>query len=186
MQPATSNRAIHVVDYDPEWPNLFQQVRERVWPSIRDVAIAIEHVGSTAVPGLAAKPVLDIDIVIPSRNEIQLAIARLSSLGYSHSGDLGIEDREVFTASPDGPAHHLYVCPSESVALLNHLTLRDHLRAHPSDIEKYSALKKCLAEECGGDINCYVEGKTSFILAILGRHGLSAERLESIRRANRR
>lgn len=185
MQPATSNRAIQVVDYHREWPNLFQQVRERVWPSIRDFAIAIEHVGSTSVPGLAAKPVLDIDVVIPSR-EIQLAITRLSSLGYSHRGDLGIEDREAFTAPGDGPAHHLYICPSESVALLNHLTLRDHLRAHPSDIDKYSALKNRLAEECSGDINSYVEGKTGFIPAVLARHGFSAERLESIRRANRR
>jgi GrpB-like predicted nucleotidyltransferase (UPF0157 family) len=186
VQPATSNRAIQVVDYDPEWPNLFQQVRERVWPSIRDFAIAIEHVGSTSVPGLAAKPVLDIDVVIPSPSEIQLAITRLSSLGYSHRGDLGIEDREAFTAPADGPAHHLYVCPSESVGLLNHLTLRDHLRAHPSDIDKYSTLKKSLAEECSGDINSYVEGKTGFILEILARHRFSAERLESIRQANRR
>jgi GrpB-like predicted nucleotidyltransferase (UPF0157 family) len=174
------------VDYDPDWPNLFQQVRERIWPSIRDFAIAIEHVGSTSVPGLAAKPVLDIDIVIPSRNEIRLAITRLSNLGYAHRGDLGIQDREAFRTPVDGPTHHLYVCPSRSVALLNHLTLRDHLRAHPSDVEAYSALKKLLAEQCGGDIDSYVEGKTDFILAILAYRGFSTERLESIRGANRR
>ena len=140
MQRVPANRAIQVVDYDPEWPNLFRRVRERVWPSISDFAIAIEHVGSTSVPGLAAKPVLDIDIVIPLRNQIQLAVTRLSNLGYAHLGDLGIGDREAFTAPWGGPDHHLYVCPSESVVLLNHLTLRDRLRAHPSDVEAYSAL----------------------------------------------
>jgi GrpB-like predicted nucleotidyltransferase (UPF0157 family) len=184
MQRATGNRTIEVVDYDPEWPNLFQRVRERAWPSIRDFAIAIEHVGSTSVPGLAAKPVLDIDVVIPSRNEIQLAITRLSGLSYSHCGDLGIEDREAFSA-PHGPPHHLYVCPSGSVALLNHLTLRNHLREHPSDVQAYSALKKRLAEEWSGDTDSYVAGKTDFILTILASHGFSAGSLESIRRANR-
>lgn len=185
MQPATSNPTIRVSDYDPEWPNLFRQVREKIWPNIRDFAIAIEHVGSTSVPGLAAKPVLDIDVVIPSRNEMLLAIAGLSRLGYSHRTDLGIEDREAFAAL-DGPAHHLYVCPSGSIALLNHLTLRDHLRVHPLDVEAYSVLKKRLAAECGGDMDAYVTGKTDFILAILARHGFSEVRLESIRQANRR
>jgi GrpB-like predicted nucleotidyltransferase (UPF0157 family) len=180
------NRTIQVVDYDPEWPDLFQRLREGIWPSNRDFAIAIEHVGSTSVPGLAAKPVLDIDVVVPSRNEIQLAATRLSNLGYAHRGDLGIEDREAFTAPEDRPAHHLYVCPSQSVALLNHLTLRDHLRAHPADVEAYSALKKRLAEQCSGDIDSYIAGKTDFILAILAYRGFSSERLESIRRANRR
>jgi GrpB-like predicted nucleotidyltransferase (UPF0157 family) len=175
------------VDYDPEWANRFQRLREKIWPSVRDFATAIEHVGSTSVPGLAAKPVLDIDIVIPSRNQIQLAVTRLASLGYTHLGDLGIVDREAFRAAPvDGPAHHLYVCLNDSIALLNHLTLREHLSANPTEVEAYSALKKRLAEECGRDIQSYVEGKTDFILAILARHGFSAESLESIRRANRR
>lgn len=186
VKQVLANHTIQVVNYVPEWPNLFQRIRERIWPSICDFTIAIEHVGSTSVPGLAAKPVLDIDLVIPSRNEIQLAVTRLSNLGYAHRGDLGIEDREAFAAPKDGPAHHLYVCPSESVALLNHLTLRDHLRVHPSDVEAYSALKKQLAEQCSGDLNSYVEGKTNFIVSILAQYGFSSERLESIRRANRR
>ena len=138
------------------------------------------------MPGLAAKPVLDIDIVIPLWNQIQLAVTRLSNLGYAHLGDLGIGDREAFTAPWGGPDHHLYVCPSESVALLNHLTLRDRLRAHPSDVEAYSALKKQLAEEFTRDIDSSAEGKTDFIPSILGQHGFSAECLESIRRTNRR
>jgi GrpB-like predicted nucleotidyltransferase (UPF0157 family) len=186
VQQATSDRTIQVVDYDPEWANQFCRLRDRIWPSISDFAIAIEHVGSTSVPGLAAKPVLDIDIVIPSRSDLQLAVTRLANLGYAHRGNLGIEDRDAFAAPLDGPALHLYVCPGESIALRNHLILRDHLRTHPSDVEAYSALKKKLAAEFSRDVDSYMEGKGDFISSILAQHGFSAESLESIRRTSRK
>ena len=119
------------MDYDANWPNLFAGLRDRIWPCLSDLAISIEHIGSTSAPGLSAKPVIDIDVVIASREELPGAVARLATLGYVHRGDLGIEDREAFSAPAGGPAHHLYVCPRESVALRNHLALRDHLRTHP-------------------------------------------------------
>ena len=173
-----------VVDPDPEWPNQFRRLRDKVWPAVSDFALAIEHVGSTSAPGLAAKPVIDLDIVIPSRNEMSIAVAQLGRIGYVHLGDLGIEDREAFRTPEVLPVHHLYVCPRDSVALINHLALRDHLRAHPADVAAYAALKKRLAEQFRGDIDGYVEDKTGFILAILAQYGFTADRLDSIRRAN--
>ena len=186
MPPTPSPRTIVVVDYDPEWPDLFARLHERIWPSVSDFALGIEHVGSTSVPGSAAKPVIDMDIVIASRQEIPLAVTRLTSLGYRHEGDLGIRDREAFDSPAWGIAHHLYVCPRESLALRNHLALRDHLRAHPSDVAAYSALKKKLAREFPHDIASYVEGKSDFILSVLARQGLSPDTVESLREANRK
>jgi GrpB-like predicted nucleotidyltransferase (UPF0157 family) len=163
--------SIQVVDYNAEWPHQFGELRERIWPSVRDIALAVEHVGSTSVPGLAAKPVIDLDVVIPSRNEISSIVTRLDALGYRHLGNLGIEDREVFSTPENRPAHNLYVCPRDSVALRNHITFRDYLRVHPSDAMAYSMLKKQLAASFAHDIDSYVHGKTDFILACLVQTG---------------
>lgn len=177
---------MRVVDYDPVWPGQFAGLRDRLWTAVGDFALTIEHVGSTSVAGLAAKPVIDLDIVLPSRNEVRLAVTRLAELGYEHLGDLGIEDREAFRAWPDEPAHNLYVCPRDSVPLHNHVAVREHLRTHPADLAAYARLKKQLAGEFAQDIDGYVEGKSEFLLAILAQCGFSGDRLDSIRRANRR
>jgi GrpB-like predicted nucleotidyltransferase (UPF0157 family) len=177
---------IQVVEYTSEWRDHFDELRDRIWPSVCDIAVAIEHVGSTAVEGLAAKPIIDLDVVIPSRTDVPLMVTRLGLLGYEHLGDLGIEDREAFRTPVNQPAHNLYVCPQDSIAFRNHIAFRDHLRAHPPDVVRYSSLKKQLAQRYARDINRYVEGKTDFILSILAQHGFSADRLDSIRRANQR
>ena len=91
-------RIVLVVDYDPAWPDMFEVLRRPVWAGVRDVAVSVEHVGSTAVPGLAAKPIIDMDVVVVSSASIPEAIERLATLGYEHRGNLGIEDREAFTA----------------------------------------------------------------------------------------
>lgn len=170
MNPSTSRRLIQVLDYNPEWPGHFAQIRDRIWPCVRDVALRIEHVGSTAVVGLAAKPIIDLDTVIVGRCDLASVVTRLGGLGYQHRGDLGIPDREAFWTPENQPAHHLYVCSQDSLALRNHIVFRDHLRAHPGDAAAYSMLKKQLAEVCGGDIDRYVEGKTDFILSILAQY----------------
>jgi len=179
-------RTIQVVPYDPEWPTVFLRLREQIWPAVCEVAIAFEHVGSTAVPGLAAKPVIDADLVIPSRDELPETITRLRTLCYEPLGDLGIADREAFREPAGTPRHNLYVCPEGSLALRNHLALRDHLRSHPEGVEAYGALKMGLATKFGHDIDGYVEGKSEFILSILSQHGFAAGELASVQEVNRR
>ena len=174
---------IEVADYNPDWPNQFAELRERLSPCLGDVVAAIEHVGSTAVPGLAAKPVIDIDAVIPIHAKVVTIIGRLARIGYVHRGNLGIEDREAFSAPTDAPRHHLYVCRRGSVALRNHLTLRDHLRRNPDDCTAYAALKRTLAAECA-DVDQYSRRKTDFILSILARYTFSEPELAMIRRPN--
>ena len=98
---------ITVVDYDPTWPTAFEAVRARVWQVVGDIAIAVEHVGSTSVPGLPAKPVIDIDVVVPTGAAVTVAIERLSTLGYRHLGDLGIEGRKPL---PARTCRHVITC----------------------------------------------------------------------------
>src|SRR5271168_241502 len=100
-----------VVDYDLQWAEVFAELRSTLAAALGGLAVAIEHVGSTAVPGLPAKPIIDIDVVVPSPAKVPEAIARLATIGYVHQGDLGIAGREAFASPPNTPAHHLYVCP---------------------------------------------------------------------------
>ena len=174
-----------VVDYEPSWPAVFAQISGPILDAVSDIAIAIEHVGSTAVRGLAAKPVIDIDVVVP-RGRVADAIARLETLGYEHRGDLGVPQREAFRRPPGLPRHHLYLCPEGSLALANHLAVRDYLRAHPVEARAYGELKKRLAGEFAHDIDGYIAGKTDFLLAILRTSGLEPPLLDDIEHINRR
>ena len=181
-----SNRTVIVEDYDPAWARDFEMLRQRIWPEVADVALRIEHVGSTSVPGLAAKPIIDMSIVVASRNDVPKTIERLAPLGYVHRGTLGIDDREAFDHPADLRRHNLYVCPAETIGIVNQIAVRDYLRAHPEAAARYGALKKQLADRFPSDINSYVFGKTDFVLEILRRAGLTAEQINKIERDNRR
>jgi GrpB-like predicted nucleotidyltransferase (UPF0157 family) len=164
---------VTVVDYDPTWPAQFDQLRSRMWGATGDIAVSVEHVGSTAVPGLAAKPIIDVDVVVASIPDVRPVIARLAMLGYAHCGDLGIAGRDAFRSPPGLPAHHLYVCVRGSAALNNHLTVRDSLRRNSDAAAKYGALKKHLAERSPMDIDGYIAGKTDFLLGVLREAGFA-------------
>jgi len=187
MMPAdASTRPVVVVEYDEAWPRLFENLRAHVWPAVGDVALAVEHVGSTSVPGLCAKPIIDMTVIVAARHLVPQAIERLGLIGYRHRGNLGIDDREAFEWPQDLARHHLYVCPAGTTSLRNQLTLRDYLRAHPDVAVEYGALKKALARQFPREIDSYVAGKTDFIVSMLRRAGLDDEMLESIERSNRK
>jgi GrpB-like predicted nucleotidyltransferase (UPF0157 family) len=177
---------IVVVDYDPGWIETFEWLRSQIWPVVSDFAIAVEHVGSTSVPGLAAKPIVDISLVVPTVAEVPVGITRLGTLGYVHCGNLGVEGREAFTAPAAMPRHHLYLCACDSLALANHLAVRNHLREHPDIAREYGDLKKQLASRYTDNIDGYTEGKTDAILRILRMAGFRSDELEAIERVNRR
>jgi len=179
-------KTIVVVDYDPTWPTVFEHIRSVVWSVVCDVATAIEHVGSTSVPALASKPVVDMTVVVPTENDVRTAIERLAGIGYRHRGDLGVQGREAFTAPASLPKHHLYLCPSNSLALRNHLVVRDYLRCHPDIAAEYGALKKRLANQFPHDIDRYIDGKAELILKILRTASFSPDELERIEGLNRR
>ena len=176
---------IVVTDYDPDWPRRFEEIRALVWPVVADIALAMEHVGSTSVPGLAAKPVIDIDIVVPGPESVPVAIERLATLGYEHVGDLTVTGREAFRAPAGAISQHMYVCPAGVLPLRNHLALREHLRSHPEAVSEYGALKKRLATETD-DIDVYIEGKTGLITSFLAAEGIGPDDLDTIARVNLR
>lgn len=160
-------KPIIVVEYDPTWPDTFESLKKRVAQALGDVAVAIEHVGSTSVPGLAAKPIIDMDVVVPTSGDVPTAIERLADIGYIHQGNLGIEGREAFIAPPNTPDHHLYVCPQDSRELRRHVRFRDYLRRHPDAAKRYADLKRLLAERHRDDRGAYTQAKTEFITEIL-------------------
>jgi GrpB-like predicted nucleotidyltransferase (UPF0157 family) len=162
-------KPVIIEDYDPTWPHRFETLRSRIAAALGPLTVAIEHVGSTAVPGLAAKPIIDLDVLLRSDADLVQAIAALRSLGYEHRGTLGILGREAFHSPPNFPPHHLYVCPPDSPAYREHIAFRDHLRAHPDDALAYATLKRQLAANFTADREAYTQAKTEFVQAILQR-----------------
>ncbi|UXY17406.1 GrpB family protein [Streptomyces cynarae] len=142
---------IVVSDYDPNWPERFQDLRRRLAPHVADLAVSIEHVGSTAVPGCAAKPIIDLDIVVSDEALMPALISRLAGQGYRHEGDLGIPGRQAFQAPPTAPVHHLYGVVADSKPHLDHVLLRDYLRQRRDEVRRYSALKVALAKQFPAD-----------------------------------
>ncbi len=179
------NQTVVVVDYDEIWPTRFEMLRSRAWPVVADFALGIEHVGSTSVVGLAAKPIIDMTVVVRDRADVPLAIERLATIGYSHRGNLGIEDREAFDHPGDLPRHNLYVCPQGTIGIVNQVAVRDYLRGHPDAARRYGELKKELAVRFPDDIDRYVFGKTDFVLQVLREAGLTPQQLAAIERVNR-
>lgn len=141
--------SIIIKAYDPAWPELFEELRRRVHEAIGDLAVAVDHVGSTAVPGLAAKPVIDIDVVVESASDVPRAIERLEAIGYEHEGNLGVEGRQAFRQPADQPDHHLYVVAQGSQPHRDHVEFWNHLRRHPEDAERYASIKRALARAYG-------------------------------------
>ena len=156
-----------VVPYDPAWPGLFEEIKSRVAPALMEIAIAIEHVGSTSVPGLAAKPVIDLDAVVSTERDVQTAIHALAGVGYVHRGDLGVPGREAFARPQDLPRHHLYLVVLNNKAYRDHIILRDYLRAHPEACLAYELLKRAAAEKFPHDIDAYIAAKAPFIEGLL-------------------
>lgn len=172
-------KPIIVVEYDPEWPIHFQRLQKLIDEHLGELVQRIEHVGSTSVPGLAAKPVIDMDVVIESRDILAQVIERLAGLGYVHKGDGGIPGRESFdregvNVPRDGKGtewitHHLYVCAQDSSELARHLFFRDYLRQHPEAATAYAQQKRELALRYHDDRIAYTEAKTEFVYTILSK-----------------
>lgn len=158
-----------VTDYDPSWPTAFERIRSRVEPAVSDLHAHLEHVGSTAVPGLAAKPIIDVDVVVQDVTHVRLVIELLREIGYVHQGDLGVTGREAFHPPPQGPYHHLYVVVEGSPPYRDHVDLRDYLCRHPHEARRYSLRKREIAHLLAIDREAYVRGKSEIIEQMLAR-----------------
>jgi GrpB-like predicted nucleotidyltransferase (UPF0157 family) len=160
-------RQIQVVDYDPDWPREFETLRARLSAALVGLCIGVEHVGSTSVPGPAAKPIIDLDVVISSRLLFPAARDALQAVGYVHRGNLEIPGREAFEPPAEAYPHHLYVCSVDTPNLHDHLLLRDTLRARPDLRARYAGTKREMARLHPHDIDAYIDGKGPVIAEIM-------------------
>ena len=168
-------KRVVVESYSEAWAGEFEKIKEELERALGELALGIEHVGSTAVQGLAAKPIIDLDIVIENYTVFPEVICRLQAIGYTHEGDLGIKDREAFKYSdkPHLMQHHLYVCPKTSEELRRHVTFREYLRAHPEAVEQYGRVKKEGAALYPDSIDQYIEYKSACIAELYALCGLT-------------
>ncbi len=187
---------ITIQEYNPKWAQQFETLKNLLAHHLTNKIITIEHVGSTSVPGMKAKPIIDLDIVIEENATIlKNVISILKNLGYTHLGDMGISGREAFkrtnantpytNSKREWLAHNLYVCKKESIGLKNHLALREYLRKKPLKVIEYSNLKQKLAAQFPYDIDAYVDGKTDFILNILKEMGIKNSDTQLIETQNK-
>jgi GrpB-like predicted nucleotidyltransferase (UPF0157 family) len=169
---------IEVLDYDPRWAERFEVLRAEYAGAMASAGVpvvAIEHVGSTSVPGLAAKPTIDCDIVV-ERSDVDAASDVLVSLGFQPRGELGIPERWAFYEPARLKGTNTYVIVAGSLSLKNHLAVRDALRANEALRDEYAAVKKRVGATAG-DLYEYGAGKNSMVQLVLEAAGISdAER----------
>lgn len=167
-------KKIIVLPYNPAWKDAFEEIKGEIEAALGDLILGVEHVGSTSVEGLSAKPCIDVDVVIADYSVFAEVVRRLEAIGYSHEGDLGIRDREAFRYSdkPHLLAHHLYVCPRDSRELHRHITFRDFLRSHPEAAKQYGQVKERAAQLFPEDMDQYIAYKSPCIARLYEQCGL--------------
>lgn len=167
----------NIVELQPHneiWAQQFDELKSEFINELDHLILAVEHVGSTSIKGISAKPILDIDIVINDVSLFPKVCAKLEGIGYIYQGNQGIEGREVFKineyeisfANKNKPQHHLYVCSLDSTELRRHLAFRDYFRQHTDEAKRYELLKQSLAATVNTREE-YTEGKTEFVESIL-------------------
>jgi GrpB-like predicted nucleotidyltransferase (UPF0157 family) len=172
---------ITVAEYDPGWPERFEGLRREYAAALAAAGVpvvAIEHVGSTSVPGLAGKPVIDCDIVV-AQADVAAASQVLIGLGFRPLGELGIPLRWAFKEPERLAGTNTYVIVDGSLSLRNHLALRDTLRADPVLRDEYAEVKRRVGAQAA-DIDEYGQGKNAMIQRILAAAGLTNQERSSI------
>jgi GrpB-like predicted nucleotidyltransferase (UPF0157 family) len=169
MEPplGLASKAVVVVAYDGRWPRLFEDERNRLAGALVPLGARVEHIGSTAVPGLASKPVLDILVGRPEGSALASFVTVLAPLGYQHRGEQDVAGRELFRRG-DPRSHHLHLVVANQPLWRSYLAFRDALRADRRLLQEYARLKIELATRHPTDREAYVKGKAAFIARVLG------------------
>jgi GrpB-like predicted nucleotidyltransferase (UPF0157 family) len=165
---------IEIVDYSPIWTEQYEQEAAKILEVLdRDQVVAIEHIGSTAIPGLAAKPIIDVMIGVDAIETARSFVPLLEGIGYVYWSDNPRTDRLFFVKGmpPYGPrrTHHVHVFETNSELWQRRLLFRDYLRSHPSVAQEYGSLKRELAVQFRDDREAYTDAKRAFIDAIVAK-----------------
>lgn len=159
-------RKVEVFDYQKEWEQLFLKEAAAIQKIFGEECVAIHHIGSTAVKGLAAKPVIDLMPVVKEIRAVDRFNLAFEKLGYEAKGENGLKGRRYFQKGGDARTHHMHVYESGSAEIERHLAFRDFLKKQPQEAEKYGTFKKELAKKYPMDIESYIRGKEQLVKAI--------------------
>ena len=176
----TPGRLIVLAPHSAAWASAFEREASAILNALSDLPIELHHIGSTAIPGIVAKPVIDMLGVVPRVEALDERAHRLAALGYEACGEFGIPGRRYFRkdARDGARTHQLHAFAGGSAEIRRHLDFRDYLRAFPGEAAAYAALKQDLARRCGGDLKAYSDGKTEFIGAVQRRATAWRQRTE--------
>lgn len=182
MNEVSVPQHVTVVDYNPAWPELFAAERDLIAPVLGDHLLECYHIGSTAVPGLAAKPIIDLMVVVRDVTLVDALAAQFEALGYEYLGEFGMAGRRYLRKGGAERTHQIHVFDLKSEHhIVRHLALRDYLRAHPAACAAYAELKRKLAAQFPYDIAGYCDGKDALVqeleLKALAWYNASWERL---------
>lgn len=164
------DRPIEIVNYNSHWIYLFENEKLIIKDALENYVISIEHIGSTAIPDLAAKPVIDIALGINNFEESKKLIPIIEKLGYNYEPEFekALPNRRFFwKGTKENHTFHIHMAEVDSELWEKPIIFRDYLRKNPNEARRYGLLKKSLASRCGNDIECYINGKTEFIENIL-------------------
>lgn len=155
---------ITVVNYDPEWPSKYVRERDYITEILKDNCISIYHIGSTSVPGLAAKPIIDIMAVVRSLEKADTVADKFAEIGYEYLGEFGIKGRRYLRKGGDERTHQIHIFQADDWNNIGrHLAFRDYMRTHEKERDEYAKIKKDLAQKFPYDIDRYCDGKENFV-----------------------
>lgn len=158
-------RKVEVVPHDPHWRDAFEEEAQQVAAALGENVVAIHHIGSTAIPNIYAKPIIDLLVEVRDIARVDGCSSAMESLGYEVMGEFGIAGRRYFRKDDrEGiRTHHIHAFEAGSAEVVRHLAFRDYMIAHHGEAQKYSELKRKLAEQHPQNIDGYMDGKDGFI-----------------------
>ncbi|EIT86248.1 hypothetical protein A374_06601 [Fictibacillus macauensis ZFHKF-1] len=156
-------RHVHVVPYNEEWLQAFQQEKARLEAVFGSLLVDVHHIGSTSIPAMAAKPIIDLLPVVHDITEVDQYTTQMAAIGYEGRGELGLPGRRFFRKGGDERTHHVHVYEAGHEDIARHLAFRDYLRSHQEEARTYAELKQQLAAQFPHDIEQYMDGKDDWI-----------------------
>ena len=162
----TDKRRVGIVSYDPNWKDMYKEESEKIKNVLSDIIIDIHHVGSTAIPGIKAKPVIDILVEVKDIEAVDRYNYKMKDLGYEVMGEYGIPKRRFFRKGENNRTHHIHIFQVENEEIERHINFKEYLIAHPDKAREYSKLKEKLANKYTHGVEYYTNGKGDFIKEI--------------------
>ncbi len=173
----TPTKPVEVVLYNPTWPQMFEEEAALIQQSLGENCLAVHHIGSTSVPGLAAKPIIDIVPVVRDIAQVDQTTEKMETLGYAAKGEFGMLFRRFFQKNMPQAAYNVHVFEEGNSEIDRHLKFRDWMRNHSEDRDAYAALKQTLAEKFSQNMLGYCSGKDAFVAAIDVKAGAKGLRI---------